>query len=144
MLQGKPPKGLFFHLISRRPLSGLLDKERASRMTGSVIKFDRRKGYGFIKPNDGGPDIFVHYTDICQGRTFSLTSEERKKLSWRSGVDVPPRQADYTFDGEDPPGGKEKMKSEFKYLVPGERVKFDVAYDQQSHSTKATNVDYLD
>ncbi|ANQ06047.1 Uncharacterized protein PCOAH_00003630 [Plasmodium coatneyi] len=144
MLQRKPPKGLFFHLMERRFLSGLLDKERASRITGTVIKFDRRKGYGFIKPNDGGPDIFVHYTDICQGRTFSLTSEEKKKLSWCSRVDMPPRQADYNYESDDPPGRKEQIKTEFKYLVPGERVKFYVTYDQQSHSTKATNVDYLD
>ncbi|KJP85346.1 hypothetical protein AK88_05007 [Plasmodium fragile] len=144
MLQRKPPKGLFFHHMERRLLSGLLDKEKASRMTGSVIKFDRRKGYGFIKPNDGGPDIFVHYTDICQGRTFSLTSEEKKKLSWCSRVDMPPRQAEYDYENEDPPGKKEQIKTEFKYLVPGERVKFYVTYDQQSHSTKATHVDYLD
>ncbi|GAB64578.1 cold-shock protein [Plasmodium cynomolgi strain B] len=160
MLQRKPPKGLFLHFMERRLLSGLLDKEKASRMTGSVIKFDRRKGYGFIsehtqararfaeyvrgQPNDGGPDIFVHYTDICQGRTFSLTSEEKKKLSWCSRVDMPPRQVECNFENYDPPGSKEQIKKEFKYLVPGERVKFYVTYDQHSHSTKATSVDYLD
>lgn len=144
MLQRKPPKGLFFHLMERRLFSGLLDKERASRITGTVIKFDRRKGYGFIKPNDGGPDIFVHYTDICQARTFSLTTEEKKKLSWCSRVDMPPRQEEYNYGNDNPPAKKEQIKTEFKYLVPGERVKFYVTYDQQSHSTKAINVDYLD
>ncbi|EUD64734.1 hypothetical protein C922_04878 [Plasmodium inui San Antonio 1] len=79
------------------------------------------------------------------GRTFSLTSEEKKKLSWCSRLDMQPRQEDYNFESDDPPPGrKEQIKTQFKYLVPGERVKFYVTYDQQSHSTKATNVDLLD
>jgi len=39
------------------------DKKR-----GVVKWFDSRKGYGFIQPDDGSPDLFVHQTSIlCSG-----------------------------------------------------------------------------
>lgn len=33
-------------------------------VTGKVIRFDQVRGYGFIAPADGGPDIFLHMNDI--------------------------------------------------------------------------------
>ncbi len=31
---------------------------------GTVKWFDPRRGYGFIRPGDGSPDLFVHFTAL--------------------------------------------------------------------------------
>ena len=33
-------------------------------MTGRVKWFDGKKGFGFITPDDGSPDAFVHHTQV--------------------------------------------------------------------------------
>lgn len=45
--------------------------------SGTVKFFNADKGYGFIKPDDGGPDIFVHITAV-QASGLAALSENQK------------------------------------------------------------------
>jgi len=42
--------------------------------TGRVIRFDGVRGYGFIAPDAGGEDIFVHARDVLGGQSVSAGS----------------------------------------------------------------------
>lgn len=48
--------------------------------TGTVKWFNAEKGFGFIKPDDSSPDVFVHFSAIT-GDGFK-TLEEGKKVEY--------------------------------------------------------------
>ena len=48
--------------------------------TGIVSKFIEEKGFGFITPDGGGKDIFVHHTDIKMEGFKSLAPGQRVKF----------------------------------------------------------------
>ena len=51
--------------------------------TGTVKWFNDQKGYGFITPDDGGEDLFVHHSEIKgAGRT---TLREGQKVEFEVG-----------------------------------------------------------
>ncbi len=57
---------------------GWLDGEKVCDMAlGTVKWFDTKKGFGFIRQDDGGPDVFVDYTEL-EGTGFrSLVEGQR-------------------------------------------------------------------
>lgn len=46
--------------------------EENIRSRGVVVRFNEQKGYGFIKPDDGSDDLFVHHTEIKSDDLFFL------------------------------------------------------------------------
>jgi cold shock protein len=46
-------------------------------MTGTVKFFNGERGYGFIKPDDGGRDVFVHITAVERAGLKSLLEGQR-------------------------------------------------------------------
>jgi CspA family cold shock protein len=45
--------------------------------TGTVKFFNENKGYGFIRPDDGGNDAFVHITAVERAGMRTLRQDQR-------------------------------------------------------------------
>ncbi len=48
--------------------------------TGTVKWFNKKKGYGFITPDEGGNDVFVHITAVKAAGMYTL--QEGAKVSY--------------------------------------------------------------
>jgi cold shock protein len=70
--------------LSGTALAPFLFFEEAIEMAEGVVKwFSSEKGYGFITPDDGGPDHFVHYSEIQGEGHRSL--DDGAKVSYEPG-----------------------------------------------------------
>jgi CspA family cold shock protein len=50
--------------------------------TGTVKWFNSEKGFGFISQDDGGPDVFVHFSAISGSGYRNL--EENQKVEFET------------------------------------------------------------
>jgi CspA family cold shock protein len=68
-----------------RGLIQLVSKERAPMSTGTVKWFNGQKGFGFIQPDDGGKDVFVHISAVERAGMHSLN--EGQKITYEVVAD---------------------------------------------------------
>jgi CspA family cold shock protein len=55
------------------------------RQSGTIKFYNSQKGYGFIKPDDGGKDVFVHVTAV--ERAGINTLDEGARISFDTEPD---------------------------------------------------------
>jgi CspA family cold shock protein len=63
----------------------LLDLKELPMATGTVKWFNATKGYGFIQPDDGGKDVFVHVSAVERAGLRDLT--EGQKIAYEVVAD---------------------------------------------------------
>ena len=64
--------------------------------TGTVKWFNATKGFGFIQPDDGGKDVFVHISaversglgELADGRKVGFELRRDRKTGRESAVDL--------------------------------------------------------
>jgi CspA family cold shock protein len=51
--------------------------------SGKIKMFNENKGFGFIKPDDGGEDVFFHVTALREGDEITVG----KAVTFETGID---------------------------------------------------------
>ena len=78
-------------LCGQQPVSRALETEMA---TGVVKFFNSQKGFGFIRQDSGGPDVFVHISAVERAGLHGLA--EGQKVSFEEKTD--PRRGKTSAD----------------------------------------------
>lgn len=103
---------------------------------GTVVRFDRRRGYGFVSPEDGAEDVFVHQNNISmEGFRYLQVGEKvnyelevgEKGMKAVSVALVEPRverpQGEGEFGGQEDPDERDNPRPRFGERAP--RASFD-------------------
>ena len=75
--------------LRRGDSSGLAAQEEGRMAEGVVKWFSAEKGYGFITPDDGGKDLFVHFSEIQGSGYRSLDEGQRVSFESQEGPKGP-------------------------------------------------------
>jgi CspA family cold shock protein len=54
-----------------------------------VLWFNAAKGFGFIAPEGGGADVFVHGRTVAEAGLSGLAEHQRVRFTWRDGAKGP-------------------------------------------------------
>jgi len=69
---------------SRRPSSA--SRESGALGDGRVKFFNEQKGFGFVMPDDGGPDVYIHASALRRAGIQTLIPEQKVRFSTRQGM----------------------------------------------------------
>jgi len=61
----------------------------SNKMTGLVKWFDAGKGFGFISPQDGSKDVFVHFSAIQSNDYKTLDEGQQVEFTIENGAKGP-------------------------------------------------------
>jgi CspA family cold shock protein len=67
--------------------STTVQEERVA--SGTVKWFNSEKGFGFIQQDNGGPDVFVHYSAIASGGYRELNEGQKVEFDVTQGQKGP-------------------------------------------------------
>jgi CspA family cold shock protein len=72
-------------------------ERRDGMPTGTVKWFNSTKGYGFIAPDDGGKDVFVHISAVERAGLKGLNDNQKIAYELQSGRDGRASASDLTL-----------------------------------------------
>ncbi len=71
------------------PQADPLVAQATTDVMGTVSFFNEEKGFGMIKPDGGGPDIFVHFSEIKREGFKTLRAGQRVMYNVEAGQKGP-------------------------------------------------------
>lgn len=85
--------------------------------TGTVKWFNSRKGYGFIQPENGGKDVFVHITKLEEKVCVSCTKDSASAMKFMMTAAVRlPAPSKYCNRWQEPFSKSRPLQGDFFYI----------------------------
>jgi CspA family cold shock protein len=82
-----------------------MENPEDSMRSGKIKMFNEDKGFGFIKPADGGDDVFFHVSVLREGDEITVGKAVTFEQSGDGGRSVS-EQISYKFEQEPEPAGR--------------------------------------